>query len=643
MTRAKLAAFARPMRTWAALVGLLLQVGPSSAQEAPSPERPNILWLSAEDMSPALGAYGDVYATTPHLDALASKGLLYTRAYAPAPICAPARSGIITGVHATSLGTQHLRSDVPIPDTLQTLPELLRARGYFTTNNAKTDYNFSAEGRWDALGPDTHWRDRPEGAPFFSVINFMTTHEGRTNNASQESERLAALPQRHDPAEATLPPHLPDTPEMRRIWARAYDLATAMDAQVGEVLRALEADGLAETTVVFFWSDHGWGLPRYKRWNYSTGLHVPLLVYAPPAYRHLLGEAAPGEANGRLVSLIDLAPTTLSLADVRPPSYMQGVAFLGPYEGDPHPYVVGARDRADDVYDLSRAVIGERYLYVRNYLPHRPYVRRSFIFGDQKASYRELNRLRAAGELPEAAQALFEPRPLEELYDLRADPHELVNLAERPAYHEVLERMRTRLRAWIIETRDTGFLHEAEMMRRAHAQGSSVLEMARDTARYDLPRILAAAEQVGDSSVTTEALAAQLRDGDSGVRFWAATSLLARGEGARPATDALLDALDDAAPSVQVTAAEALCALGRCDEALPVLARHLEDEARPWVALHAARTITNLGPRAAPLLPQIQAVREKHSGDKMGRYKDWLYSMFIGFALDQALSDLQAR
>ena len=625
-----------------ALTAFLFQADLSFAQEQRQADvRPNILWLSTEDMSAALGSYGDAYAMTPHLDALAQKGVRYTRAYAPAPICAPTRSGIIMGMYATSLGTQHLRSEGSLPDTLHTLPELLRDHGYFTSNNAKTDYNFSPEGRWDALGPEAHWRDRPEGTPFFSVINFMTTHEGPINDDTRETERLDALAERHDPTQATLPPYFPDTPEMRRIWARAYDLATAMDAQVGEVLQQLEADGLAETTIVVFWSDHGWGLPRYKRWNYSTGLHVPLIVYAPPAYQHLLGDLTPGETSDRLINLIDLAPTTLRLADVPSPDYMQGVAFLGPDRAPPRSYIVGARDRADDVYDLSRAVIDDRYIYIRNYLPHQPYVLRAWIFDDQKASYRELNRLRAAGELPEATQALFEPRPREELYDLQADPHELDNLAGQPDYQDVIAQMRQRLRSWILQTRDTGFLHEAEMLLRAQEQGATVVEMARDTTAYDLPHILAAAEQVGDTSVAVQALEKNLQDADSGVRFWAATALLARGEEAQAATDALLGALDDPAPSVQITAAEALCWLDRCEEALPALAHHLENEEQPWVALHAARTITNLGPRAEPLVPQIRAVRETHSGDKMGRYKDWFYSMFIGFALDQALADLE--
>ena len=379
------------MRFFFGVLLLLIAAGPGAAQD-----RPNILWITTEDMSPALGAYGDAQARTPNLDRLAEQGILYRRAYASAPICAPARSTLITGIHASSLGTQHLRSAVELPEFIRTLPEYLRAHGYYTTNNSKTDYNFSPEGRWDESGSQAHWRNRPEGRPFFSVFNYGTTHEGRANRDAPEE--LAELVERHDPADAELPPYYPDTPEMRRIWAQNYDLITRMDQQVGALLQQLEADGLTEETIVFFFSDHGHGLPRYKRWLYDTGLRVPLIIRFPEAYAGLAPQRA-GTSTDRLVSFLDFAPTVLSLTGVPIPATMQGHPFLGPDTAPPRDYVFTTRDRADDIYDLSRAAIDDRYIYIRNYMPHLPYVRPAFIFSDRKRSFAELWRVRGTETL----------------------------------------------------------------------------------------------------------------------------------------------------------------------------------------------------------------------------------------------------
>ena len=355
----------------AAACGLILALAASTASAAVQPrppEQPNILWLTTEDMSPAVGAFGDAYARTPNLDRLARDGVRYTAAYASAPICSPSRSALITGVYASSLGTQHLRSSIRIPGSIRTLPEYLRERGYYTSNNAKTDYNFDPSGRWDESGDTAHWRHRRPGQPFFSVFNFMTTHEGPAND--RDEKVLEGLADRHDPARATLPPYFPDTTEMRRIWARDYDLISQMDRQVGDVLKQLEDDGLLANTIVFFFSDHGHGLPRYKRWLYRTGLQVPLIVRFPARYQHLAGETA-GRTSDRLVSLVDMGPTVLSLCSVRVPDHMEGRPFLGPQASPPRAFVVGARDRADDVYDLARSLT-EDPVRIRASLPASP-------------------------------------------------------------------------------------------------------------------------------------------------------------------------------------------------------------------------------------------------------------------------------
>lgn len=593
---------------------------------------PNILWITCEDIGPTLGCYGDQFAHTPNIDQLAEKSLVYENAFASAPICAPARSTLISGIYSTSLGTQHLRSQIPVPGSLQILPEYMDEYGYYTTNNSKTDYNFDPSGRWDENGPDAHWRNRPRHTAFFSVFNFGITHEGHANSSDESDLEQLAL--RHDPENLPLPPYYPDTPEMRNIWARQYDLISVMDKQVGALLNQLEEDGLTDNTIIFFFSDHGVGLPRYKRWMYNSGIHVPLIIHIPAKYRPMT-RSFPHEQRDELVSFVDFAPTVLNLCDIRVPGTMEGRVFLGPERSKKRKYINAARSRADDIYDVSRAIRSDRFIYIRNYMPHRPYIRKAIIFSDRKRSFEELWRVKSLGQLPDPAEDMFEPKPSEELYDLKRDPHELNNLIDSPEHQQILNQMQDALHDWILDTRDTGFLHEAEMMIRS--QGSNPYEMAHDPSLYNLPEILRAAEMVGDKSIPVRELDRKLQDSDSGVRFWIAQALLARFHEAREILPSIINALNDDSPSVQNVAAEILCRLDQCNEALPILASNLQDTERPWVVLDTASTLREIGPKASPLIPEMQSVLKQNSGDVWDRYQNWYYPMFIGLALDQAL------
>ncbi len=268
----------------------------ASADDPESADRPNILWITAEDLSPDLGCYGNAYATTPYLDQLAQEGVRYTHAFASAPVCSPARSCLITGVYATSLGTQNLRSDFPIPDRIVGFPKFLREQGYYCSNNVKTDYNTADAKRltqesWDESSATAHWRNRAEGQAFFSVFNLMETHQSRTCVWSFEEfeEKIGSQltpAARHDPEEAPVPPYYPDIPIVRSTLARYYDCISVMDLKVGQLLKQLEDDGLADSTVVFFYGDHGAGLPRGKRVLFDSGLRVPLLIRVPPRFAH---------------------------------------------------------------------------------------------------------------------------------------------------------------------------------------------------------------------------------------------------------------------------------------------------------------------------------------------------------------------
>ena len=444
------------------MLALLLLYGSAAAGE-----RPNILWITSEDNSPDLGCYGDAYAATPVLDALAAQGTRYTRCFSVSGVCAPSRSAIITGMDPCGIGTQHMRIRAVPPPFVKCFPEYLRGAGYWCTNRVKTDYQFEAPlSAWDQNGKQAHWRNRPDAEqPFFSVWNITASHESQVrlpDDAFAARTRKLTPEQRHDPAAAVLPPYYPDTPAVRNNWARYYDVVTAMDHEVGEILKELEDDGLAEDTIVFYYGDHGRGLPRAKRWIYDSGLHVPLLVRFPEKWRPAGHE--PGGVNGELVSFVDLGPTVLSLAGVQVPRHMQGRPFLGDRQAPPRQYVHAARDRMDESYEFIRAVRDRRYKYIRNFEPEKPRSQKIWYM-EKMPIMKEWRRLHAEGKLNAVQARFFEsPKEIEELYDTEADPHEVDNLAGDPALRPVLERMRGELARWMEEVGDLGFVAEADML-----------------------------------------------------------------------------------------------------------------------------------------------------------------------------------
>lgn len=447
------------MRLLAILLAAFILHLPAKAQD-----RPNIVWISAEDLSPRLGAYGDDVARTPNLDRLASEGTLFTRAFTSAGVCAPSRAGIITGMYQNSWGGHNMRVThqgpglptpyhaVP-PPYVKAFTEYLRAAGYFTSNDVKNDYQIGEPVTiWDENERGAHWRSplREEGQPFFSVFNFTVTHESQSWIDPDEETTT-------DPAAVEVPPYYPDTPEVRRQIAKHYDNIASMDEQAGEILRQLEEDGLADNTIVFYWGDHGDGLPRMKRWLYDSGLLVPLIVRWP-------GELVPGTVDDRLVSFIDLAPTVLSLAGVPVPRHMQGQVFLGDRQAPPREYIHAARDRIDMVYDMVRAVRDKRFKYIRNYYPEKPFVQ--FVdYRNRSSIMQELFRLHRSGDLNETQRLwLSDQRPPEELYDVVADPHEVNNLADNPAYRGVINRLRAEMDDWMARIDDKGDIPEDRMV-----------------------------------------------------------------------------------------------------------------------------------------------------------------------------------
>jgi uncharacterized sulfatase len=576
------------------------------ASAASNKDRPNILWITCEDTGPELGCYGDKYATTPNLDALAAKGLRYTHVWSNAPVCAPARTTIISGMYPPSTGSEHMRSMTRLPEGMRMYPCYLRDAGYYATNNSKEDYNLDYTGKvWDESSPKAHWRNRKPGQPFFAIFNFTTTHESQL--------RTRPHTQVHDPAKVRVPAYHPDTPEVRQDWAQYYDKITQMDGQAAEVLKQLEADGLADSTIVFFYGDHGSGMPRSKRWPFNSGLHVALILHVPEKFKHLVpaGYKAGGTSD-RLVGFVDLAPTLLSLAGIKPPEHMQGQAFAGEYNASPRKYNYGFRGRMDERLDVVRSCTDGRYVYVRHFMPHKIYGQHiAFMF--QTPTTRIWKAKYDKGELNEAQKKFWERKPFEELFDLQTDRDEVKNLAGSPAHKQTLERMRGALREWMLSIRDVGLLPEDEIHSRA--AGSSPYDVGHDKTKYPFERVLETAE-LSASAAPMKRLVERMGDTDSAVRYWAAVGVLIRGKSAfEDSRPSLVKLLTDAAPAPQIMAAEAFGTYGTAEEVRRAIDVLMElappDKTSAYTSIQALNALSNLGDKAAGVKDAIAKLPRK--------------------------------
>lgn len=442
--------------------------------------RPNILWLVAEDMSGDIPSFGDSTIITPTLDQLAAEGICYDHFFTPAPVCAPARSAIITGMYPNHMGSNHMRTGpwyagrpadevlanyqqylpeglVPYEATpgpeVKMFPEYLRAAGYYTSNNAKEDYQFiRSHVAWDESSRQAHWRNRKSGQPFFAVFNFGVTHESRIWAKKQDSLWVT------DDLELSIPPYLPNTEVGQQDVRRMYSNILEMDAQVGVILDQLEADGLLDSTIVMWYTDHGGPLPRQKRSLHDSGIKVPMIIRYPNA-------VGAGTRDARMTSFIDLAPTVLSLAGLKPAEHIDGTAFLGEYLRAEEPeFVYAAADRFDAAYDQSRAVRDDRFKYIRHYQPEQPMFL-PVAYRDQMDIMQELYRLRDVDALSDAQQIWFaNERPREQLFDVKADPHEVRDLAGLPDFQSKLEELRTANDRFVATIDDKGLRPEADLL-----------------------------------------------------------------------------------------------------------------------------------------------------------------------------------
>tara|TARA_Y200000002_G_scaffold356950_1_gene339113 strand:+ start:2536 stop:4227 length:1692 start_codon:yes stop_codon:yes gene_type:complete len=450
--------------------------------QKPSNKPLNVVWISCEDMGPILGAYGNKTVRTPNIDRLAEQGVKYTNAYATVGVCAPSRFSIITGMYPARLGAHNMRTgnhnnfkwpeavsfrqnkgvldksgknvpeyEVVTPSYVKPFSEYLRAQGYYCVNDNKCDYQFNAPfTAWDDVYGGGSYKDAPKERPFFYVKNFYTTHESRI--WLRKDKPMTVLPKN-----VPVPDYYADLPIVREGIARKYSNIEALDKEVGQLLDQLEKDGVLDNSVIFFWSDHGGNLLRQKRAVGESGLHVPLLVRYPDGFRA-------GETDNRMVSLMDLGPTVMSIIGVDPPKYMDGKAFAGPYQQTARKYIYGSADRFDECTDMQRSVLDGRFVYIKNFMPELPLIYRN-RYREQIPMNKQLIELNIAGKLEgDAAYIFMQTKPIEELYDLQSDPYEVHNLAKDPAHKEKLIELRTQLKKWQTEINDRGFTPETEII-----------------------------------------------------------------------------------------------------------------------------------------------------------------------------------
>ena len=462
------------------LVSILLVAHSANGQK----KLPNIVWISCEDISPTLSFYKDSTAKTPNLDLLAAQSLIFDNAFATTPVCGPSRSAIITGMLPTSIGTMHMRTgkdvfswgknqyldtvfmrdgsvitdtqgnvireySAVVPEQIKCFTEYLRMAGYYCTNNSKTDYQFQApQSAWDENNQHAHWRNAPDGMPFFAVFNINDTHESKIWEHKH-------LPLTVDPMAVTIPPYFPENDIIRNDLARHYSNIALMDQQVGQIIKNLKSDGLYDDTIIFFFSDHGGPFPRYKRELLDSGTRVPLIIRLP--------KSTTSTRVSDLISLVDLGPTTISLAGIKPPKYMDGKPLLGQYKSKLRSHIFGTSDRFDEFTDRSRAVRNKKYLYIKNYNPELPKYK-NVAYRLNMPMMLEIIRQKDANMLTKDQQSWFSPKESEELYDCVSDPYQLHNLAKDKNHSSTLKKMRKICEARFDKNFDYGSLPERKMV-----------------------------------------------------------------------------------------------------------------------------------------------------------------------------------
>src|SRR5690554_765188 len=501
--------------------------------------KPNILWVTIEDTSPQfIGCYGNETSCTPVIDKLASEGVRFTNAFSTGTVCSPSRTAIITGVKTYKTGTGNHRSKYPVPDYIKGFPYYMQQQGYYTTNNAKTDYNVAEEKTfieeaWDESSTKAGWWNRKTGQPFFAVFNFNESHQSRTMTESYdwylENVLYQLSPEERIKEDAfDMPPFYRDSPEMRKQFARVYNSIKLTDSRIGRLLEKLDADNLKDSTIIFFFADHGEGMPRGKTNGINYGYRVPFIIWFPEMYKHLSPWGTKGAVTSELIDFTDLAPTLLSLAGGNIPTHLEGRPYLGERRQQPVDYLYLSSDRSDNGIDMVRTVTDGKYIYSRNYLP--------FIYEARYIRYMEIGDIKkqmrkdlAENQLNELQKSLFEPRPAEYLFDVENDIWETCNLVEEQDFQHVKDKMRSLLKEEVLKSHDIMFLPEYEIG--LLSDSTSAYEFRLNENAYPLDKIFEAASTSGHrgKEITAKQIML-LKDQNPQIRYWAIYGLRSQDE-----------------------------------------------------------------------------------------------------------------
>ena len=563
-------------------------------------ERPNILWITSEDNDKYwLGCYENKNARTPSLDALAEESVRFEHFFSNAPVCAVARSTILTGVHAPSQGSQHMRSRHPIPASYKPYVSYLREAGYYTSNASKTDYNFEINDKslWDECSKSAHYKNRGKDQPFFAIFNLTDCHESslfpeKTANA-RESGKISATP-RLNPEEIHLRSYLPDLPEIRQDVAIYSDFITLMDERVGQILAELEKEGLAEDTIVFYYSDHGGVTPRGKRYLKDTGVNVPLLIRVPEKWKKFSPFSA-GEVTKEVASFVDLAPTVLSLLGTKTPAYMQGRAILGAHRVEPSEqnYTFLFADRFDELYGIRRGLTDGRWKYIRRFTPSYSAAPYSFFQFGQRG-WQAWRQAWQDGKLEPRFNRMWEKNQVvEELFDTEQDPWEVQNLASDPAHRTRLEAMRKALREQMVEYKDTGLVPEPFFAELAPRSPIADYVSSREE-NWSSVVDLAFAASTGEAGNLPQ-FVAKLSSSDPLERYWGVQGCLLIGKKANESSEALTTLLDDSHAAVRAAAAHALVSLGHREDGIAALKKELNKKGNDLAQLNVCNILIQLG------------------------------------------------
>lgn len=583
-------------------------------------EKPNVLWITIEDTSPQfIGAYGNEDARTPNIDKLAKEGVRFTNAFSTGTVCSPSRSAIITGVKTYKLGTGHHRSNVPIPDYIKGFPYYLQQQGYYTSNNKKTDYNLSAgkdfiKEAWNESSEKAGWWKRKSGQPFFAVFNYTESHQSRTMTwpfSQYKNEIYDKLKpeERIGDDDFKMPPIYHDSPEMRKQFARVYNSLKYTDNEIGDILARLEKDHLKDSTIIFFYADHGEGMPRGKTNGIDYGHRVPFVVWFPPMYKHLSPWGESGVVTDELIDFEDLAPTIISLAGGKVPDYLTGRVLIGKSRSKPVKQIFLSNDRSDNGPDLVRTITDGRYVYSRNFMPFQPELRyiRYMEIGEIKQQMR--NDLKA-GKLDSLQKSLFQPRNPESLYDIKNDQWETHNLAFEPEYQNMLKKFRKDLEENIIAEKDVLLLPEYKT--KLISENTTPYEYRQDPNKYPVKEIYAAASlsgfrnlQVAQKQVTL------LKSSTEDVRYWAILGLRSQNkELQKQFKSAILKALKDPYPPVAITAAAIAYDVFGDKNAEAYLQKEVAD-ANEDLALMAVNYLLYVKD-LKPFIPMVNKIRANH-------------------------------